>query len=598
MTLRIRLANTLTTTLTIALVFTCATASAGEPDGPLSLSIAPSLQNYSPAEPAPAPAVLPEASPAIVIEAPPPQAAPKIIPESPALPPLSTDSETLTVVELTATPQTAETIDLIAEPEDLIERLRNGFSMPNISSNLVLHHQQWYTNRPDYLRRMVERSRRYLHYIIAELNKRNMPTELALLPMVESAYNPMAYSRARASGLWQFIPSTGKQYKLEQNWWVDERRDIIASTSAALDYLQYIYEMHGDWHLALASYNWGEGAVGKAIAKNKAKGLPTDYLSLTMPGETKNYVPKLQALKNIFNSPALLAEVGLDSVPNRPYFSTVEKSTNIDIKVAAKLAEMPVADFVALNPAHNRPVIKSDAPLVIPADKVDTFMSNLETHQNSDKPLSSWQSYTLRPGDKLEKVAPRFGMTVANLKAVNGIQGRIKVSPGMTLLVAGIDGSDSANIANMAALPEQPRLPSADPVPAATSRTHVVRKGETLARISSQYGVPMAELKRINQLRSDRVAPGTRLALSTPNKATLAKTDTTAGKVNTPPIKQASKAKKPPKLTRYTIRRGDTLASIAKQFKVDKDDLLRWNRVSPNALQPGKTLTIQLAQNN
>jgi membrane-bound lytic murein transglycosylase D len=597
MTLRIRLANTLTTTLTIALVFICATASAGEPDGPLSLSIAPSLQNYSPAEPALAPAVLPEASPAIVIEAP-PQAAPKIIPESPALPPLSTDGETLTVVELTATPQTAETIDLIAEPEDLIERLRNGFSMPNISSNLVLHHQQWYTNRPDYLRRMVERSRRYLHYIIAELNKRNMPTELALLPMVESAYNPMAYSRARASGLWQFIPSTGKQYKLEQNWWIDERRDIVASTSAALDYLQYIYEMHGDWHLALASYNWGEGAVGKAIAKNKAKGLPTDYLNLTMPGETKNYVPKLQALKNIFNSPALLAEIGLDSVPNRAYFSTVTKSTNIDVKVAAKLAEMPVADFVALNPAHNRPVIKSDAPLVIPADKVDTFMSNLETHQNSDKPLSSWQSYTLRPGEKLEKVAPRFGMTVANLMAVNGIKGRIKVTPGMTLLVAGVDGGDSANIADMAALPEQPRLPVADPAPAATGRTHLVRKGETLARIAKQYGVPVAELKRINRLSSDRVAPGTRLALSTPNKTTLAKTETKTGKVNTPPIKQASKAKKPPKLTRYTIRRGDTLASIAKQFKVDKDDLLRWNRVSPTGLQPGKTLTIQLAQND
>jgi membrane-bound lytic murein transglycosylase D len=596
MTLRIRLANT----LTIALVFTCATASAGEPDGPLSLSIAPSLQKYTSTEPIPTPAVLPEAAPATVVETA-PQAAPKIASESPALPALralSIGGEALTVIELTAPPPSAETIDLIAEPEDLIERLRNGFSMPNINNNLVLHHQQWYINRPDYLRRMVERSRRYLHYIIAELNKRNMPTELALLPMVESAYNPMAYSRARASGLWQFIPSTGKQYKLEQNWWIDERRDIVASTSAALDYLQYIYEMHGDWHLALASYNWGEGAVGKAIAKNKAKGLPTDYLSLTMPGETKNYVPKLQALKNIFSSPALLAEIGLDSVPNRAYFSTVTKSTNIDVKVAAKLAEMPVADFVALNPAHNRPVIKSDAPLVIPADKVDTFMSNLETHQNSDKPLSSWQSYTLRPGEKLEKVAPRFGMTVANLKAVNGIQGRIKVTPGMTLLVAGVDGGDSADIANMAALPEQPRLPSADPAPAATGRTHVVRKGETLAKISRQYGVPMAELKRINHLRSDRVAPGTRLALSAPNKTTLAKTEAKSSKVNTPQIKLANKAKKPPKLTRYTIRRGDTLASIAKHFKVDKDDLLRWNRVSPNALQPGKTLTIQLAQND
>jgi membrane-bound lytic murein transglycosylase D len=269
----------------------------------------------------------------------------------------------------------------------------------------------------------------------------------------------------------------------------------------------------------------------------------------------------------------------------------VTTSTNLDVKVAAKLAEMPVAAFVALNPAHNRPVITSDTPLVIPADKVDTFMSNLETHQNSDKPLSSWQSYTLRQGDKLEKVAPRFGMTVANLKAVNGITGRIKIAPGLTLLVAGNDGGDSTN---MAALPEQPRLPSADPAPATGTRTHLVRKGETLAAIGKRYGITPAELKRLNRLSADRVAPGTKLTLSAPGKTTVA----SAGKVAAQPAKQASKAKKPPKLARYTIRRGDTLASIAKHFKVDKDDILRWNRVSAVALQPGKTLTIQLAQND
>jgi len=210
-----------------------------------------------------------------------------------------------------------------------------------------------------------------------------MPMELALLPMVESAYNPTAYSRSRASGLWQFIPATGKQYKLEQNWWLDARRDIIASTAAALDYLQYIYELHGDWHLALASYNWGEGAVGRAINKNKALGLPTDYLSLSMPDETRQYVPKLQALKNIFSNPKVLTNLNLRGVPNRPYFATVTKTANIDVKLAAKLAEMPVQEFVALNPAHNRPVIKSETPLVIPADKVDRFINNLEAHEES-----------------------------------------------------------------------------------------------------------------------------------------------------------------------------------------------------------------------
>ena len=555
-------------TLAVAFAFFCATATAQEADSPLSLSFDSSLQNLSPRDS-------------------------EIMPQ----PVLQGGDEALTVVEVNSPPQLPDAIDLTEEPDDLIERLRNGFSMPNINSDLVLYHQQWYLNRPDYLRRMVERSSRYLHHIVAELNARGMPTELALLPMVESAYNPMAYSRSHASGLWQFIPSTGKQYKLEQNWWKDGRRDIVASTSAALDYLQYIYELHGDWHLALASYNWGEGAVGRAIEKNKAKGLPTDYLSLTMPGETKNYVPKLQALKNIFSNPKLLSDIGLRLVPNRPYFSTIVPNTNIDVKVAAKLAEMPVADFVALNPAHNRPVIKSDTPLVIPADKVDTFISNMETHQENDKPLSSWQSYTLRPGDKLEKVAPRFGMTVANLKAVNGITGRIKIAPGLTLLVAGNEGGLATDVADMAALPEQPRLPAADPVPATASPTHIVRKGETLVTLARRYGVTPTELKRLNNLRSDRLAPGTRLVLSAPVKTTLAKADSSAGKTGAQSVKPASKAKKPPRITRYTIRRGDTLASIAKHFKVSKDDILRWNRISPAALQPGKILTIQLAQN-
>ncbi|MEF8731350.1 MAG: transglycosylase SLT domain-containing protein [Candidatus Accumulibacter meliphilus] len=263
----------------------------------------------------------------------------------------------LPVVEVAAPARLPETIDLTYESAEIFQHLRRGFSMPNINSELVLHHQQWYLNRPDYLRRMITRSSRYLHFIIVELDKRGMPLEIALLPMVESAYNPTAYSRSHASGLWQFVPATGKQYNLEQNWWVDERRDIVQSTGAALDYLQYIYELHGDWHLALASYNWGEGAVGRAIKKNAAQGLPTDYLSLKMPEETRNYVPKLQALKNIFSNPNILADLDMLGVPMRPYFATVTNSGNIDVKLAAKLAEMPVQEFVALNPSHNRAVI-------------------------------------------------------------------------------------------------------------------------------------------------------------------------------------------------------------------------------------------------
>lgn len=503
----------------------------------------------------------------------------------------------LPTVELSASEQWAQAIDLTYESDDIFQRMRNGFSMPDISSDLVLYHQQLYMNRPEGLRRMAERSSLYLFYIVEEIEKRGMPMELALLPMVESAYNPMAYSRAKASGLWQFIPSTGKRYKLDQNWWKDERRDILASTTAALDYLQSIYDMHGDWHLALASYNWGEGAVGRAVNKNAVLGLPTDYLSLNMPGETRNYVPKLQALKNIFSNPALLIELGIPRIPNRPYFGTVTKTANIDVKVAARLADMPVQEFVALNPAHNRPVIKSETPMVIPANKLETFISNLEAHEESKKPLSSWQSYTVRPGDKLEKIAPRFGMTVANLREVNGITGHIKVGPGYTLLVAGHDGGEPLN---MAALPDQPRFPQADPVSpgassAASVRTHTVRKGETLPVIAKRFGTSVADLKRINHLRSDRIAAGTRLVVGSANK-TVAKSEAKPGKAGDSSKKVAG-TQKPPKTIQYTIRRGDTLFSIARHFKVAKDDLVRWNRISPNALTPGKSLTIQLSQN-
>ena len=532
----------------------------------------------------------------------------------------------LPVVVIAQQPQLPQAIDLTSETDDLLQRMRNGFAMPDINNDLVLYHQQWYLNRPDYLRRVAERSSRYLHHIVEELEKRGMPMELALLPMVESAYNPMAYSPAKASGLWQFIPATGKRYNLDQNWWKDERRDILASTAAALDYLQSIYDMHGDWHLALASYNWGEGAVGRAIAKNQAQGLPTDYLSLTMPNETKNYVPKLQALKNIFSNPKLLAELNLQDIPNRAYFGTVTPTTNIDVKVAAKLAEMPVQEFVALNPAHNRPVIKSDTPVVIPADKIDTFMDNLEAHEGSNKPLSSWQAYTVRPGDKLEKIAPRFGMTVANLKEANGIKGRIKVAPGVTLLVAGAGQPGTDPLPEQPRL-EQPRLPVADP-----ERSHTVRKGETLPQIAKRYGTSVAELKRINHLRNDKVAVGSHLTLAEAGKTEkanakpekpaktekadkTAKAEKTAKPDKTAKAEKSSKpektakaektakteksASKPaPKVAHYVIRSGDTLASIAKHFNVSKDDLLRWNRISPNALTPGKTLTIQLAQNS
>ncbi|MDR2788608.1 MAG: transglycosylase SLT domain-containing protein [Candidatus Accumulibacter sp.] len=451
----------------------------------------------------------------------------------------------LTPVDLPERPALSRAIDLTHVPDDLFERIRHGFAMPELDDELVRYHQQWYLDRPDYLRRMVGRSQRYLYHIVEELDRRGMPMELALLPMVESAYNPMAYSRSKASGLWQFIPSTARRYNLDLDWWKDDRRDILASTTAALEYLQMIYELHGDWHLALASYNCGEGAVGRAIEKNQAQGLPTDYLSLSLPGETRNYVPKLQALKNIFRDPALVAELELPQVPNQAYFTTFTTDSYIDVKLAAKLAEMPEEEFVALNPAHNRPVIKSDTPLVIPAEKLETFVSNLEAHGDENKPFSTWRTYTLRPGDRLEKIASRFGMSVARLKTLNGIRGKTRPTPGMTLLVPGAgNGNDSGKAGGTAAArPGQSPKAPADSAPEAKPRRAV--------------GGP----KPLAAARAEK--PASRAA---------------------------------PKVTRYIVRRGDTIYSIARQFKVAEEALIRRNRISPKKLKAGTLLTIPFVQ--
>lgn len=331
-----------------------------------------------------------------------------------------------------------EQIDLITPQDDLWQRMRNGFSMPNLDSPLVAERQAWYLNRPEVFKTILNRGRRYLYFIVGELEKRGMPTELALLPMVESSYNPMAYSPARAAGLWQFIPSTGKNYRLQQDWWHDQRRDIIASTGAALDYLQNIYEMHGDWHLALASYNWGEFAVARAINRNLAQGLPTDYASLRMPDETRYYVPKLQALKNIIADPALF-DIEIDPIPNQAYFDTVDKPASMDVSLAAKLAEVPLNEFLALNPAYNRPVMpdSTDTPIVLPTDKVATFLINLERHEASEKPLSNWTTHVLKKGESLDRVATKFHLNTARLRQINGIGARTRVRPGTRLLVPG-----------------------------------------------------------------------------------------------------------------------------------------------------------------
>jgi membrane-bound lytic murein transglycosylase D len=388
---------------------------------------------------------------------------------------------------------------------DLWDRIRAGFAMEEIDSTLVQRHEAWYLNRPDYVRRMIDRSRLYLFHIVEEVEKRGMPMEIALLPMIESAYNPSANSHMRAAGMWQFIPSTGRKYGLQQTWWYDGRRDVLAATRAALDYLQFLHDSFGDWELALAAYNCGEGNVQRAIARNRKSRKPTNYLSLKLPKETRNYLPKLQAVKNIIADPSLL-RFELEPIPNRPYFTIVEAPRHIDVAMAAKLADMPVEEFLSLNPGHRRPVITpvGNAQLLVPVDKADLFQSNLESN---DEPLVSWQTYQLKKGEKLDKVARDFDISVQRLKEVNGLTGRKRVRHGQMLLVP-LEGEDTGS--NLDETYKSPDFQA----PAEESRSvYRVKSGDTLSSIARRHGTSVSQLKKWNGLRSDRLSVGQRLTI-------------------------------------------------------------------------------------
>ena len=349
----------------------------------------------------------------------------------------------------TSTPETARvlTLDLTRDANDIWDRIRRGFGMPDLDSQRVMDQQSFYLNRPRFLKQVFERGGRYLYYIVDELERRGMPTELALLPMVESSYNPMAYSRAHASGLWQFIPSTGKHYNLTQDHWVDERRDVIASTNAALDYLQRIYEMHGDWHLALASYNWGEGAVQRALKRNAEDGLPLEYEHLRMPDETRNYVPKLQAIKNIVAEPELF-HFELPYVANELHFVSVEAPIGVDLATAAKLSGMPLDEFLALNPGFNRPAVTTPGQIfIVPTDRAEQLQQGLAELDEED---GEWRMHVMAAGETLEAVAARHGLSSAELRRLNGLGPGSQPGEGHSLLVPdGIDPDGALEVTSL-----------------------------------------------------------------------------------------------------------------------------------------------------
>ncbi len=402
--------------------------------------------------------------------------------------------------------------DVKIENFDVWERIRLGFAIPDLNNPLVATHTTWYSARPEYIQRISQRASRYLFYVVQELEKRQMPTEIALLPFIESAFNPQAFSSAKAAGMWQFIPSTGRDYNLKQNAFRDERRDVLASTNAALTYLQRLYGMFGDWQLALAAYNWGEGSVSRAIAKAEAAGRPTDFNSLSayMPSETRNYYPKLQAVKNIIAAPSQYG-IRLPVVENQPYFVTIKKTRDIDVKLAAQLAELPMEEFKALNPQFNRPVITGspNTQILLPQSNAEKFRENLS---NWTRTLSSWTAHKVTAArERIESIAAKFKTTPEVIREANAIPPNMHPKAGSTVLVpkppSAPDKDIGQDIADNAMLAVEPDEPPRKKI------TIKVGKRDSIDTIARRYKVKVAEIRHWNELKNDQLTPGQSLKL-------------------------------------------------------------------------------------
>ena len=405
---------------------------------------------------------------------------------------------------------------------NLWQRVRDGLAMPELDTPLVETHENWFALRPAYLQRAIERSRLYLFHIVEELDKRKMPMEIALLPIIESAYNPQAQSPMQASGIWQFIPSTGKVFGLTQNGWYDGRRDVLTATRAALDYLEKLHRQFGSWELALAAYNCGEGCVGRAIQRNRSKGLDSDYLSLKLPNETRHYVPKLIAVRNAISHPDRFG-LDLGDLPNQPFFQQVSLSHPMEAKTAAGLAGMDMVSFLALNPAFKRRVIHSDSQntLLLPVDKVESFLAKLDEIEGRQIRMRSYQA---RKGELLTRIADKFDVTIQWIKDHNPLdlkRGKlaqtqtILLPPQATGALAVNYGKPAASIARPTAIPVLPPpivAPlTAIPAPQKTAtiepemetapilRGHLVRKGDTFVNLAQRYKVSVAEIRGFNK---------------------------------------------------------------------------------------------------
>lgn len=469
---------------------------------------------------------------------------------------------------------------LEAYNNDIWQRIRGQLSFDIPENKRLTAQRDWFTKHPSYLSRVAKRAEPFLFYILQELEASNMPVEIALLPIVESAFDPFAYSHGRASGMWQFIPDTGKRYGMKQNWWYDGRRDIVASTKGAIAYLTYLNKFFdGDWMLALAAYNSGEGRVRKAVRKNKKKNLPTDFWSLDLPKETRAYVPKLLALADIIKRSDEF-KITLHKIANKAVITQVAIGSQLDLAKAAELADLSLIELQRLNPGFNRWATDPNGPhyLLLPNHKVELFQTNLSKLEHKDR--LAWQRYKIKSGDNLGKIAHQFNTEIAMIKQINNIKGdNIRAGKFLLIPIASKPLDNYILSKNQRIATTQNRKLSGK------KHIHIVKAGDTLWDLSQHYKVSTRSIAKSNSIApSDTIKPGQKLVIWQKN---VVKTSTnTQTLLNKPAVIR--------NIT-YRVRKGDSFARIADKFNVRITDIERWNSINRDKyLQPGQKLKLSV----
>lgn len=449
------------------------------------------------------------------------------------------------------------------EYPDVFERIRAGFRLPDVRHPWVQSEFNWYVRNGEYMARVFGRAQRYMHHIANEVEARGLPMEFALLPVVESAFNPFAYSRSHASGLWQFIPGTGRLFGLPQDYWADQRRDVLESTRAALEYLTFLHDKHDDWFLAVASYNYGGGNINRAIRRNRSLGRDTDFFALALPAETRAYVPKLIALSRLVRNPAAYG-VDLPRIPDAPYFRVVETGGPVDLRFAASLAGIDIEELHALNAGWNQWITGPEGPhrLLVPvavADRFEERFAALEPHQRANL-----ARHSVAPGDTLASLARQHKVPMSFLQSVNGTHGE-DLQVGSELLV-----------------PAGPVEPLRENLVRSARSVHIVKSGESLWSISRRYGMTVKELAKANNLKTtSTLRPGQRLSV---------RGGGSAGTM----VASAAPTGAGTRTVSYKVRQGDTLSSIARRFSVSVKQLMAWNGLTSSKIKRGQSLTLHI----